>query len=89
MDESKAIGGSYRKIARSASPDFFHRFQRSRCTQNQGYAQRRTSNGDESSFAVNFTVSLRMAQEIWARKQETPYYSSLASFKGWCPNLGS
>lgn len=32
---------------------------------------------------VNFTASLRMAKEVWAKKQETPYRSSLADLKDW------
>jgi hypothetical protein len=32
---------------------------------------------------VNFTGSLRMAQEIWAKKQETLYHSSLANLMDW------
>jgi hypothetical protein len=32
---------------------------------------------------VNFTESLRMAQEIWTKKQETAYHSSLANFENW------
>jgi hypothetical protein len=32
---------------------------------------------------VNFTESLRMAQEIWAKKQQTLYRSSLANLKDW------
>ena len=32
---------------------------------------------------LNFTASLRMAKEVWAKKQETPYHSSLANLKDW------
>ena len=32
---------------------------------------------------VNFNASLRMAKDVWAKKQQRPYHSSLANLRNW------
>ena len=72
-----------RNLLLSACPDFFVSFSILAALKIPDMHNTALQQEIEQVSQVNFTASLRMAKEVWAKKQETPYQSSLASLKDW------